>query len=97
MVLLPRQRQVNPAPAHLNALLDCLSSRQVLQCPGVFRKLEDFVWRCERQLPGQRRLQVGFKELAVPAVVLYEAHVDPSPWGTTVAVPLTGLLIGLGT
>ena len=34
-------------------------------------------------------------ELAVPTVVMHEAHVDLSPWSTAVAVTLTRLLSGL--
>jgi hypothetical protein len=45
----------------------------------------------------ERRLQVSFEELARPALIQHETHVDPSPWGTAVAVSLPRLLIGLGS
>lgn len=88
-VLLLRQHQVHPTPAHLDTVLNGLSSGQVVECPGVFRQLENLVRRCERQLAGQRGLEVGLQELTLPSVSQHKTHVHLPLRGTAVAVAFT--------
>jgi len=54
----------------------------------VFNQLNDSVWRSKVQTLGQRRLQVGLKELALPAVAVHEGHVYPVPvvWACHAAI-----------
>jgi hypothetical protein len=50
-----------------------------VEASAFLRKLADLAHISEGELPGQRRLQVFLKELAVPAFPKHEVHVNPMP------------------
>jgi hypothetical protein len=75
-VLLGREPQVDPAPARIDRMLQDLP--RLRGSPGfpAPRQLPDLLRVSERQLPGQRGLQVRFRELNLPAAPQKKVHVD---------------------
>jgi hypothetical protein len=74
-VLFWRQLQINSSAAHLNGVLQHLSS---LSSPPRFPapcQPANLLWVGERQLPGQGSLQVRLQERNLPAFAKEELHV----------------------
>jgi len=52
---------------------------QRAETASPLHNFNDLVGGSEVQLPGQRRLQVGFQELALPAIPVLKGEVHPVP------------------
>ena len=68
----PSVPQFPPVSQHQTALL-------IPETASPLDQFNDLVGGSEVQALGQRRLQVGLKELALPAVPIHKGHVYPVP------------------
>jgi hypothetical protein len=75
-VLFWRKLQKNSASAVLDRVFQHLSGFGCLHSLTSPGHLPDLVWVSEDQLPGQRRFQVGFQELNLPAMAEHKRHID---------------------
>ena len=65
------------AAAGLDPVPDGLLGFEVEDCAAALGKLKDHVLAQECELLGEGGFEIFFEELAVPAVALHEAHIDP--------------------
>jgi hypothetical protein len=57
-MLFPGQHQPHTTSADTDAVLDCLTTRQIAECASVVGKLKDLGGRGEGELTGQGSLQI---------------------------------------
>ncbi|MGB6689029.1 MAG: hypothetical protein WBE76_14435 [Terracidiphilus sp.] len=58
-------------------MVDRLLCFEVHVASASLSKLDDLVLAIKIQFPWKRRFEVLFEELAVPAIAVHEAHIDP--------------------